>query len=285
MLQDIAPHKFDNHFVPGKTPTADSPVIAFAGRNVLAHPDGSSIVLPRAKDIGAFWKLSYLFTMDGIDYFFPEEHIPETDIPEGFKYIGARALRKEFSLPREQMFLLTTGLHLANWYDHNRFCGACGHPTQIDDTERALVCPKCGNKIFPRINPAVIVGITNGDELVMTKYANRPGQTVTYYALVAGFTEIGETFEETVQREVMEEVGLKVKNIRYYKSQPWGFADDILAGYFCDVDGDPTITMDRHELKTAVWMKREDIYGQPDDYSLTNEMMMLFHDGKEPKVK
>ncbi len=81
----------------------------------------------------------------------------------------------------------------------------------------------------------------------------------------------------------MEEAGVRVKNIRYYKSQPWGFADDILAGFFCDVDGDPTITMDRTELKTAVWMKREDIYGQPDDLSLTNEMMMLFHDGKEPK--
>ena len=84
-------------------------------------------------------------------------------------------------------------------------------------------------------------------------------------ALVAGFTEIGETMEETVKREVMEETGLKVKNIRYYKSQPWGIASDILLGYYCDVDGDDTITMDESELKYAEWVKREDIVLQPMD--------------------
>ena len=76
-------------------------------------------------------------------------------------------------------------------------------------------------------------------------------------------------------------MGLRVKNIRYYKSQPWGFADDILAGFYCEVDGDPTIHMDQNELKTAVWTKREDIVLQPDDYSLTNEMMLRFKEGRE----
>ena len=128
--------------------------------------------------------------------------------------------------------------------------------------------------------PAVIVGITHGDEIILTKYA----RGFAHYALVAGFTEIGETLEETVQREVMEEVGLKVKNIRYYKSQPWGIVDDILMGFFCDVDGDPTITMDQSELKLASWFKREDIVLQPDDFSLTNEMMCLFKEGKEPRA-
>jgi NAD+ diphosphatase len=126
----------------------------------------------------------------------------------------------------------------------------------------------------------VIVGVTNGDEIVMTKYA---GRGMHFYALIAGFTEIGEAFEDTVRREVMEEVGLKVKNIRYYKSQPWGVVDDILAGYYCDVDGDTQIRMDRTELKEAVWVKREDVILQPDDFSLTNEMMMMFRDGKEPR--
>lgn len=283
MIQDIAPHQFDNHFRPGKVPTADSAVIAFSGRKVLLREDGDSVALPRARDLGPSRKLHYLFTMDDEDYYFPVEPVPDDEMPEGFEYIGALMLRFGYDIPRELMFLLTTALHFSNWYTHNRFCGCCGTHTELDDQERAVVCPKCGNKIFPRINPAVIIGVTNGDELVMTKYANRPGQRVPFYALVAGFTEFGETFEETVSREVMEEVGLKVKNIRYYKSQPWGFADDILAGFYCDVDGDPTITVDHSELKTAVWMKREDITGQPDDLSLTNEMMMLFHDGKEPK--
>ena len=123
----------------------------------------------------------------------------------------------------------------------------------------------------------MIIGVTNGDKIVLTKY--RTGFASN--ALVAGFTEIGETLEETVAREVMEEVGLKVKNIRYYKSQPWGIAADILMGFYCDVDGDDTIRMDESELKYAEWVKREDIILQHTDYSLTNEMMRMFQEGKK----
>ena len=119
----------------------------------------------------------------------------------------------------------------------------------------------------------------NGDRILLTKYA---GRDFAHYALIAGFTEIGETFEETVQREVMEEAGVRVKNIRYYKSQPWGIVDDLLAGFYCDVDGNTRITLDRNELKEAVWVKREDVEGQPHDLSLTNEMMVVFREGREP---
>jgi NAD+ diphosphatase len=150
----------------------------------------------------------------------------------------------------------------------------------LSQTERAIVCPACGRTIYPRIVPAVIVGVTDGDRILMTKYA---GRSIPFYALIAGFTEIGETFEETVAREVMEEVGLKVRNIRYYKSQPWAIADDILAGFYCDVDGDTTIRLDTSELKEGVWMKREEVVLQPDDYSLTNEMMLMFKEGREPR--
>ena len=120
--------------------------------------------------------------------------------------------------------------------------------------------------------------MTNGDEIVLTRYADRP---LAYNALVAGFMEIGETFEQTVEREVMEELGLKVKNLRYYKSQPWAIVDDILAGFYCEVDGDPTIHRDPKELKSAIWTRREDIVLQPDDYSLTNEMMREFKEGRQ----
>ena len=109
------------------------------------------------------------------------------------------------------------------------------------------------------------------------------GRDIPFYALIAGFTEIGETLEECVAREVMEEAGLRVKNIRYCKSQPWAIVDDLLAGFYCDVDGSTEIHMDAHELKEAVWMRREDVVGQPNDFSLTNEMMMTFKAGKEPK--
>ena len=101
---------------------------------------------------------------------------------------------------------------------------------------------------------------------------------------MAGFTEIGETLEQTVEREVMEEAGLKVKNIRYYRSQPWGIADDLLAGFFCEVDGSTEIHMDESELSVAEWKSREEVELQPDELSLTNEMMTVFKDGKVPKM-
>jgi hybrid cluster-associated redox disulfide protein len=90
----------------------------------------------------------------------------------------------------------------------------------------------------------------------------------------------GETLEQAVHREVMEETGLKVRNIRYYKSQPWGIVDDLLVGFFCDVDGDDTIKMDEGELKIAEWRTRSDVELQPDQFSLTNEMMTVFKEGR-----
>ena len=102
-------------------------------------------------------------------------------------------------------------------------------------------CACCGNMVYPKIAPAVIVGVIYDNKILMTKYSDREYKK---YALIAGFTEIGETAEETVRREVMEEVGLHVKNIRYYKSQPWALSGSLLAGFFCELDGDDTISRD-----------------------------------------
>ena len=96
------------------------------------------------------------------------------------------------------------------------------------------------------------------------------------YALIAGFSEIGESVEDTVRREVMEEVGLKVKNLKFYKSQPWSFTDTLLMGFYCDLDGDDTITLDRQELSVGEWRNREEIPDEGENISLTKEMMMRF---------
>ena len=103
------------------------------------------------------------------------------------------------------------------------------------------------------------------------------------WVLPKGRVEEGEQKKEAALREVMEETGLRVKNIRYYKSQPWGFTDNILAGYFCDLDGDATITMDQDELSVAEWEKRDEIDVQPEDLSLTNEMICRFISGNYPQ--
>ncbi len=278
MIQDISPHKLHNEFRPGKTPGEESILIFFRKEQLLAGIQNDELILPLWKDFPADTSCVYLFTLDETDVFLCLEE--DLTVPDGYSFYPLRELKRNARGPREKMFAAYTAIHLYHWYSASRYCGSCGSRTLPAPDERALDCPSCKKRIYPRIQPAVIVGVTNGDELLITRYADRP---LAIPALVAGFAEIGETLEETVAREVMEETGLRVRNLRYYKSQPWGIADDLLAGFYCDVDGDPTVLLDRNELKEAVWVPREKIEGQPDDFSLTNEMMMLFKAGLEPR--
>lgn len=274
MIQDIYPHKLDNHYYPERKADASGIVMAFRGQDVLVK-DG---VFPHVSELQGIdaGNLIYLFSLDGEENcFFLDADNEDVKIPEGYEFVNVRSFRRSGKAEKYRVFLAYTALQLANWYRGNAYCGRCGKKTYRDDRERAIRC-ECGNVIYPRIVPAVIVGITNGDKILVTKYKTG----FEHFALVAGFTEIGETLEETVAREAMEETGLKVKNIRYYKSQPWGIVDDILVGFYCDVDGDDKIRMDQGELKVAEWRAREDIELQPDDYSLTNEMMKMFKEGK-----
>ena len=286
MIQDIAPHKMDNQFRQGMRPDALSPVLMFTGKrmeHILVHISQGHISFPTMAEMPERLTYTYLFTMDDRAFFMALEEEPDpSEISQDLVAVDSRALRPEYYLGDENrhlIFAAYTAGQLARWYHDNRYCGTCGHMTVHSKTERAICCPNCGRTIYPRILPAVIIGVTDGDRILMTKYA---GRRIPFYALVAGFNEIGETLEETVSREVMEEVGLKVKNIRYYKSQPWGIVDDLLAGFYCDVDVSTEITLDRNELKEAVWVERGNVEGQPHDLSLTNEMMVVFREGKEP---
>lgn len=221
--------------------------------------------------------LQYVFCLQGVNYFLWMESAgscPEDD----YAYEPTRQLRQLQS--KNVCFGVMTAWHLYNWYRSNRFCGCCAAATVHDDKERMLRCPNCGNMIFPRISPAVIIAVTDGDRLLLSKYA---GRSYTRYALLAGYTEIGETLEQTVEREVLEEVGLHVKNIRYYKSQPWGVDGNVLMGFYCDLDGNDTICLDRTELAMAQWFERNALPAHDDGISLTREMIRIFEEGREPE--
>ena len=278
MIQDIYPHRLRNEFVPDRPLDPQGWLFCFRGPQVLCNVTDAALTLPRVDALPGFQEYRYLFELDGVPCFLGLGE-PEA-FPDEWEFTPVRGLRNRATGPRQLIFAAWTALQLSNWYADNRFCGRCGHATILAADERAVTCPGCGRRIYPRIIPAVIVGVIHGDSILTTKYR---GRDIAYDALVAGFTEIGETLEETVAREVMEEAGLRVKHIRYYKSQPWAIVDDLLAGFYCDVDGDPTIHMDAGELKEAVWTRREDVVGQPNDFSLTHEMMMTFKAGKEPR--
>ncbi len=273
MIQDIAPSQLDIAYHP-YTPEENSYVLFFCKEELLVlhkQEDTEIIEFPTYAQVKEFCiECTYLFSLDNRRFF--HATISKSDAKSISGFLKPRRFFRT-AKPKELAFAAITAMHLHGWYQKNRFCGACGAKTVQDEKERMLRCPTCGNMIFPRINPAVIVGVTNGDRLLLTKYRDREYKR---YALIAGFNEIGETLEDTVRREVMEEAGLCVKNIRYYKSQPWGFSDNILVGYFCEVDGDDTITMDENELSVAEWVARKDIPVKPEDMSLTNEMICRF---------
>ena len=287
MLQDLSFGTLDNQYRYTQPETGDLAVCVRGNEILLGRREDGTLYLPtvgQAEGWRGGWEhwleepYRYVFTMQEKRYFLWLGKAGDC-AEEGFQFLPAHTLREPES--KDVCFAAMTAWHLYCWYRDNRFCGRCGHTTVHDSKERMMRCPECGNMIFPKIAPAAIIALTHGDKLVLAKSANG---NVTRYGLLAGFIEIGETAEEAVAREVMEEVGLKVKNIRYYKSQPWGIVGNLSVGYFCDLDGDDeTVNLDMNELSAAEWFHRDAIPAKDDGISLTREMIRLFEEGKEPR--
>ena len=288
MIQDLSHDRLYNEYKNIAPQDEDVVVCVQENSILLKRNDDDSLELPCYAQV-CHWaqenqwnswnedKIHYVFQLHGRNYFLWMGVAGECDDP-CYHYEIPRQLRQLVS--KDICYAALTAWHLYVWYRNNQFCGRCAAPTVHDEKERMLRCPKCGNMIFPRISPAVIVAVTNGEQLLLTKYA---GRAHTNYALIAGFTEIGETMEQTVAREVMEEVGLQVKNIRYYKSQPWGIDGNVLMGFYCDLDGDDTVHLDRRELAMAQFYPRNALPVEDDGISLTREMIRIFGENKEPK--
>ncbi len=252
---------FDNQYK--KVPPSDNDILIYIkDGSILINCDNNTITYPTVGEAASVHE--YLFSIGEKSYF--SGLIEEN---EKFSFHSIRELRN--LSPKTAVFAGICAYHISSWYEVNRYCGKCGSPMKHSDTERAMICT-CGNIIYPKICPAVIVAVKNNDKILMTKY----NTGYAHWALVAGYNEAGETIEETVHREVYEETGLKVKNLRYYKSQPWGLSSSLLFGFVCDIDGDDTIRIDNVELKEGRWFHRNDISFNNDDFSLTREMIDAF---------
>ena len=303
MIQDIYPSRLNNQYT-AYSPVDEDIVFFFQGSSLLAkYEDEETLVYPQYKEFVKGITLQenkdsvdnytfiYLLPVDDTRYFLAEKkgellkgqyigemadasiHKEYAAVVEGFDFVGVNSFRK--AKPKATAFAAITAYHIYGWYRDNHFCGRCGGPTVHDSKERMVRCTSCGNMIFPKICPAVIVAVTDNDRILLTKYA---GRMYRNYALIAGFNEAGETLEQTVEREVMEEVGLKVKNIRYYKSQPWGLSGSLLSGFFCELDGDDKITLQEDELSLGTWVKADELDLEDDGISLTREMIIKFRD-------
>lgn len=275
MIHDIYPHKYDNAYKNININDKDY-IVIFNKNNVLLKVDSDDKwKLPNLNDMNKCYdndSYRYLFKIDDVSYYLIKDSIYFINNTMLFEK-DIRQFRDEKNINQETKFAILTAWHLSTWYDNNRLCGRCGDELKHSVNMRMLYCTKCKQEIFPQIAPAVIIAVTDGDRILMSKYQ---GRHYKGYALLAGFVEIGETPEQTVEREVMEEVGLKVKNITYYKSQPGGIDGNLLLGFYCELEGNDTIIRDEEELAMAAWYRRDEIPVEDNNYSLTFEMIAKF---------
>lgn len=278
MLQDMEGH--DVRMLSNASPRPDDYILSFSGNSgdqVLLDFRSATPALPTYQAVQRLFpaiarQLEYIVTVDDHSFFLA----PDTDeipLAPGYRLHSTHIFR---SLQPEWMaYWGAVANQLHRWYANRRYCGRCAQPLRKSDTERALVCDACHLTEYPKLSPAIIVGITDGDRLLLTKYAS--GQ-YRRYALIAGFVEAGETLAATAKREAMEEVGLRIKNLRYFDCQPWPFSDSLLMGFFADLDGDAAPTPDGVEVAVAQWVDRASMPpGQP--MSLTGTMMEAFRTG------
>jgi NAD+ diphosphatase len=227
----------------------------YKDRLVTASPENGALDIPRRDDRPSpaletlktlVNRCVYIGDMDGTACY--AGNLPETaGLPTAFSLEVLRPLYGKLS--PDIMQAARFAIHLMHWDRNTRFCGACGAPTEDKEDERAKVCPSCKSLFYPRIAPAVITAILDGKKILL---AHNKRFTASIYSLIAGFVEIGETAEQCVEREIMEEVGLRVKNIKYFGSQPWPFPDSLMLGFTAEYAGGQ-VKADGTELLDAGW--------------------------------
>lgn len=272
MIHEIAPEVMDNQYKVCE-PDDSSNICIIENGSVWLYLEGNTISWPKYKELKEkILEKTYLFSISGVSYFSAKM----AEIPEDLKLEKRHWSTLRDALPVYEAFACMTAIHLKSWYDSVTYCGKCGAKAVHDEKERMMRCPSCGNMMFPKISPAIIAAVrdTEKNKVLLTKYRGRDN-----YALVAGFVEIGETLEECVAREVMEETGVKIKNIRYFGSQPWGYVGNVMIGYTAELDGESKIRVDENELAVAEWLAPEEIPEVPELSSLTRTMIDKFKKG------
>ena len=274
MIQDIHPHLFSNMFIAASEIRKDDYIFHFKGSSLLLKQKGEEFEIPKLKDLKGFEPIGiFLFALNDVNCFLVWD-CPDQD-DTSFSYQEISFFR---TIPQKEVaWSSIVGFQLMSWYAQNKFCGTCGNPTQHKTDERAISCPSCQTTIYPKISPAIIVAILSNDKILLASGVNFRSN---FYSLIAGYAEIGESLEETVIREVKEEVGLDVKNIRYYKSQPWPFSGSMMIGYIAEADDKQPIRIDPKEISEAGWFTRDTLPNHPSTISIAGEIIEKFKNGE-----
>ena len=276
MIHEIFPHRFNNQYLSGKNIGEKDFILHYNGNSLLLKTSGDVFEIPQKKDfsdISDKTEYTYLFTLDDVPCFLIWDDIKPDNPNFVYREINFfRTIRQQ-----EIAWISIVGFHLMNWYSQNKFCGKCGTRTRQKPDERAIICPDCGTVAFPKISPAIIVAIICDNKILLARNTNFTG---SWYSLIAGYVDIGESLEETLTREVKEEVGLDIKNIRYYKSQPWPLSGSVMIGFIAEADETQPISIDNKEIAEAAWFVRGNLPKYSLNISIAGEMIEKFEKGE-----
>ncbi len=274
MIQDIHPHQFSNTFVKTSGIRENDFVFHFRENSLLLKQTNREIEIPRKKDLtGCDATGIFLFVLNGVNCFL----VQDCKVPEGPSFVYHEINYFRTLSQKEIEWASVVAFQLMNWYTQNRFCGTCGKATESKTYERAIFCPSCQTTRYPVISPAIIVAILCNDKILL---ARGPKFRENFYSLVAGYVDVGESIEDAVAREVKEEVGLDIRNIRYYKSQPWPFSGSMMIGYIAEADDKQPIRIDNDEITEAAWFSRGNLPNHPNTRSIAGELIEKFARGE-----
>lgn len=248
--------------------TSSCQCIAITGGDIILREDGKAL---------DFCDLSALRQEGEHRLLFEESQtricvlgMPSTeDMPRGYRTLSLRNYFARYGEAESQPYFRAKALY--EWLNKTRFCPRCG--TRLapgtNEEESSLVCPNCQNTIYPRIEPCIIVLVNRGDDILLALHRQRNTQ---YYSCLAGFMEAGESAEQAVRREIMEETGITVRNIRYYGSQSWPFPSQLMLGFTAEYESGE-IHIQESELQRAAWFPRNNCPATPPEGSLAYRLI------------
>ncbi len=256
----------------------DSPSLwfAFRGGRLLVRQDEEATELAawdHLAGLGAAREAAHYLGRLGQAHCFALDLHLEEDPPAGLAFESLRLLYGR--LPEHLFSLAGRAVQIVEWDRTHRYCGRCGQPTVNAEAERAKVCPHCGLLSFPRLSPAVIMLVQRDDEILLARGRRFAG---SFYSVLAGFVEPGESLEEAVAREVREETAVEVRDLRYFGSQPWPFPHSLMVGFTCTYAGGE-LRVDETELVEAGWFTRDNLPQLPSRMSIARKLVDAWLDG------
>ncbi len=246
---------------------------AYRGYRLLVQIRDGGATLPQLVDFEELdlpvTRYQYLGMLDG-RHCYSVELGEEAEAPPGWTFQG---LRRLYGLLPESLFWVAgAAVQIVDWDRTHQFCGRCGARTKDKRWERAKECSECGILSYPRISPAIIVLVQRGDKLLLARSHRHPQGL---FSVLAGFVEPGETLEGAVEREIREEVGIEVRNIRYFGSQPWPFPNSLMIAFTCDYAGGD-IVLEEEEMAEADWYGIDDLPPIPPKISIARQLIDWF---------